>query len=413
MNIRQLLSKKPLLITLAVVVFLLVAGAVLLFGPVGRYAYASARCEESPAAAQDALSTVPDTYRDTATLRRYVDALFYRKKDQYDEAIALFTELDYYRNSRIYVRELTYKKAEILREAGDYDGAVALFESSLHEDWETQVRRTVYEKASSLEQSGQYTEAAKVYQSLDRFEDSVLRRLTCLTAHAQELCDQGDLSAAAKQMDTVLTEDEDDRFQSTAADIYFAYAEQLIAEENWAEAITRLELCDGYPDANAVEEKMTYCSSMLTYLAAIDMMNAGDFAGAVDLFDTIPGFLDADEYNASCEQIAYTWSFKGWLSKDGTTDTQTTTFRRSDTIYFYGTLTGGKPGRTIDLRFVWVDVMGATAETLVADWTDGTSGGVTFSYSVPKNANVGKSTIYVYNDETDEQIAKYTFTVRE
>lgn len=413
MNMRQLLSKKPLLITLAATVFLLVAGAVLLFGPVGRYAYASARCEESPSSAQDALSTVPDSYRDTATLRRYVDALLYRHKDQYDEAIALFTELDYYRESRVYVRELTYKKAGLLREAGDYDGAVALFESSLHEDWEAQVSRTVYEKALSLEKAGQYTQAAGVYQSLDRYEDSLLRRLTCLTAHAEQLQASGDPVSAAQQMDTVVAEDTEDRFRDKATAIYFACAEQLMEEENWAEAITRLELCDGHSDPDAVEERLTYCTSMLTYLAAMDMMNAGDFAGAVDLFDTIPGFLDADEYNASCEQIAYTWSFKGWLSKDGTVDTKTTTFRRSDTIYFYGTLSGGKPGRTIDLRFVWVDVMGATAESLVEDWTDGTSGGVTFSYSVPKNANVGKSTIYVYNNETDEQIAKYTFTVRE
>ena len=397
---------KIILIASAAAVCLLAGGLAFLYGTPGQYLMAARRCETNPSFTQSTLAHVPDGFRDTAQLKRYADALVLAEQDQYTEAIAQLKELGDYRRAVAHWEELTYRYAASLREKGQYDEAIAQFEASYYEDYKTQVTRTKYEKAAFLEQNGDFSAAAELFGSLGDYSDSPAKRLNALVSDAHKKVSDGNTKEAAEIMDTVTKESGD--FASDASEIYFAHAMTLMEEKDWANAITRLDLCE---KTDEVTEKRDYCASMLTYNAALAMMEAGDYAGAVDLFDTIPGFLDADEYNFSCEQIAYKWQFDGFLSKDGTTATKTTSFVRADTIYIYGTLSGGKPGRHIDLQFTWIDAVGGRTDVVVKDWIDGTSGGVTFSYSVPRNANTGRSNIYIYNEETGEEIAKFPFTV--
>lgn len=378
-----------------------------LYGTPGQYFLAERACERAARFTQSTLENVPDGYKDAAKLKRYAAALVLAEEENYTEAVALLKGLGDYRNAVTHWEEITYDYAVSLREQGDYDEAIAQFEACFCGDWKTQVTLTTYEKAILLQQNGEWFTAAERFGSLGDYADSASRRRACLAQYARTLAESGDAAEAAALLDSVRAEGNE---ASAAADaVYYACALALMEEEKWEEALARLDLCT---PSEEVTESRTYCTSMLTYLAAVGKMDEGDYVAAIELFDTIAGFSDADELNASCEVIAYKWAFTGYLSKDGTESTKTKTFKRADKITVYGTLSGGKPGKHISLRFVWVDAYGCTAEATVEDWENGTSGGVEFAYSVPKNANIGKSKIYVYNNETGVQIAKFSFTVK-
>ena len=399
--------KKKTILVGGIAVLCIAAILAYLYGTRGQYLIAEQRCEQSPAFAVKTLERVPDDYRDAADLKQYATALMLAEQEQYAGAISLLKELGDYRNAVAHWEEITYDYAVSLRDKGKFDEAVAQFEASFFEDYKTQVTQTKYEKAASLARNGDYAAAAELFESLGDYADSPTRRLDCLAEDAVRITRDGDTQKAAEIMDTVTSAS--DAYKAQATEVYLAAARTLMEEENWTEALARLDRCESTDDVTATRET---CVSMLTYHEAVARKEAGDYTGAIELLDTIPGFLDADTLNRACEDKAYQWKFKGFLSKDGTEKTKTKTFVRADTIYIYGTLSGGKPGRHIDLRFSWVDAYGRTTDALVEDWSNGTSGGVTFSYSVPKNANTGKSTIYIYNEANGAQIAKFTFTVK-
>ena len=392
------------------------AGAVCFFafGPVGRYAFAAKYCETSPEAAIQALDGVPDWYLDTKELREYISGIEAYQSGDREAAAEIFGELNGYGNSSWFMGLINYETAVELRENGKYEEALDLFEKCAYGDWKEQLLLTRYQMAESEESAGEYEEAAEIFESLGDYADCAYRKNECLMGMAEKLSGIGSHGEAAEIADDVLGSDDTGDFDSAAVKIYLSYAGALEEEGDWAGAGTQLEKCLGLSedeDSETVEERIEYCESMTVYEAAVELMEEDRYAEAIAEFDKIPGFLDADELNAECEGNAYEWEFDGFLSKDGTEETATKTFSRKDTIYFYGTLSGGKPGKNVTLIFIWTDCMGHTASCTVSDWENGTSGGVTFSYSDPENASTGKGNIAVYIEETGEQVAKYTVTV--
>ena len=69
----------------------------------------------------------------------------------YDEAIAIFTDLADYKDSSDKIPATKYQKAEALLTAEQYDDAIAVFEElGLYSDSENRRKEAVYAKASSL-----------------------------------------------------------------------------------------------------------------------------------------------------------------------------------------------------------------------------------------------------------------------
>lgn len=398
------------------IIIISVAGASLLlalflaFGPVGRYAYADKYCEISPKASLEALEGVPDGYLDAENLKLYCTALLDYEEGRVEKAVPVFEKLDYYRNCRVYIRGMYYENGKKLKEQGDYLDAVALFEKSMYEDYEEQIKDTYYLYAAKLQKDGKTEEAIAEYEKLGSFKDSVKNKLGCKVILMNSFLEKDETEEAEKYADEIAAEDKDGIFKAELGSFYFNYGESLIENEQWEEAADKFKKSEEL-DTEGAAEKRVLCENTVVYNNAVALMEEEKYEEAIVLFDSIKGFLDAEEQSAACEKKVYKWDFTGYLSKDGTEKTKTKTFVRTDTIYFYGTLTGGKPNKSIDLQFIWTDVAGCTVTVEVEDWTSGSSGGVTFSYSNPKNANFGKSNIVVINKETGEQLAKYNFTV--
>lgn len=404
-----MLTKKKI-ITFSIIGAGVLLALVLLFGPVGRYAFADKYCEINPKASVEALAGVPNSYKDTEKFKIYCEALLDYKEGRVEEAVKVFEELDYYRNCRKYIRRMYYDNAVLLREKGNFDSAVDMFEKSAYEDYKEQIKETEYLHAKSLQAEEKWAEAVIKYEAAKNYKDSVKNKLDCKTKLMNLSFENEAYEEAEKYAEEIASEDIEKVHSVFIGEFYYNYGESLIVESLWEEAAERFKKSAelGYEGA---EEKRVLCENTAVYNKAVALMDEEKYEEAIALFDTIKGFLDADELNLACENKTYKWDFTGYLSKDGTEKTKTKTFVRTDTIYFYGTLTGGKPDKSIDLLFIWTDVAGCTVTTKVENWQNGSSGGVTFSYSNPKNANFGKSNIVVINEETGIQLAKYNFTI--
>ena len=104
---------------------------------------------------------------------KYQQAVALREAGQYDDAIAAFAELGDYSDANEQIAETWYQKALISRENGMYEYAYTIF-SSLgdYSDAAQQLSETKYQQAVSLREAGEYESAIAVFASLNNYRDA-------------------------------------------------------------------------------------------------------------------------------------------------------------------------------------------------------------------------------------------------
>lgn len=133
---------------------------------------------------------------------KYDKATELKTQKQYDEAKEMFLSLGEYKDSPKQIQECIYLEAADLLDNSQYDDAAALFSELDYKDSSAMVMECSYRKAMNLASEQQYDEAAQILTSLSYYKDSKeqLERIK-----ADELFDNGDL-AGAWQIYSVLTE---------------------------------------------------------------------------------------------------------------------------------------------------------------------------------------------------------------
>ena len=103
---------------------------------------------------------------------KYQQALALREAGQYDDAIAAFAELGDYSDAAQQLSETKYQQALALREAGQYDDAIAAFaELGDYSDAAQQLSETKYQQANNLNAAARYDEAYAIYVTLTGYKD--------------------------------------------------------------------------------------------------------------------------------------------------------------------------------------------------------------------------------------------------
>ena len=103
---------------------------------------------------------------------KYQQAVALREAGQYDDAIAAFAELGDYSDAAQQLSETKYQQAVALREAGQYDDAIAAFaELGDYSDAMTQITETKYQQANNLNAAALYDEAYAIYMTLAGYKD--------------------------------------------------------------------------------------------------------------------------------------------------------------------------------------------------------------------------------------------------
>ncbi|MBR5537115.1 MAG: tetratricopeptide repeat protein [Clostridia bacterium] len=134
----------------------------------------------------------------------YIPATKYAKAEshlaagQYDEAIAVFTDLGDYQDAAARVPAAKYAKADACLAAGQYDEAIAvLIDLGDYQDAAARVPAAKYAKADACLAAGQYDEAISTFGELGAYNDSETRRAEATCAKAEALFANGDFLDAA------------------------------------------------------------------------------------------------------------------------------------------------------------------------------------------------------------------------
>ena len=103
---------------------------------------------------------------------KYQQALALREAGQYDDAIAAFAELGDYSDAAQQLSETKYQQAVALRENGQYGDAIAAFMAlGNYSDAMTQITETKYQQANNLNAAARYDEAYAIYATLTGYKD--------------------------------------------------------------------------------------------------------------------------------------------------------------------------------------------------------------------------------------------------
>lgn len=159
-----------------------------------------------------------------------------------------------------------YNAAVKLMENGDYDGAIAAFESlGDYRDSEEKIKECKYQEANALMENGSYAEALAIYTEIKDFSDSETKIEEC--------------KAKSKEQD-------------------YNNAIALMNSGDYEKAIKAFEALEGYKDSN---DKITECENEIKYQEAISLLSYEDpdyenNAKAKTILEELGDYKDAKDY---------------------------------------------------------------------------------------------------------------------
>ena len=159
-----------------------------------------------------------------------------------------------------------YNAAVKLMENGDYDSAIAAFESlGDYRDSEEKIKECKYQEANALMENGSYAEALAIYTEIKDFSDSETKTEEC--------------KAKSKEQD-------------------YNNAIALMNSGDYEKAIKAFEALEGYKDSN---DKITECENEIKYQEAISLLSYEDpdyenNAKAKTILEELGDYKDAKDY---------------------------------------------------------------------------------------------------------------------
>ena len=210
----------------------------------------------------------------------------------YDEAIAIFTELEDYKDSPEKILETKYAKAESLFASKDYDDAVAIFtELADYNDSADRVKEVKYSKASALSESKDYAKAAEIYKELGEYQDAATLYPATVLNYATALVEKKDLPTATKQLE-ILAKYETYAESSNA--LYVRIMDAYYADGKYNEALSAYKNTKDYSEDSDKYKDMTY-------KYAQSLFDQKKYSTAKSTFKKVSGYSDADQKAIECD----------------------------------------------------------------------------------------------------------------
>ena len=228
---------------------------------------------------------------------KYSRAQTLLSENQYAEAAALFDELGGYEDA---VRLAMYCKAAAAGESGDCEAAIASF--TVLDDFRDSKLMVVYYRGRQYEYAAEtadkgmnLVEAARTYETLGMFRDSRERMEACLEgayAEAGELAQKGEYYSAALIYNEILD------YKDSQQLLIKAGTDLLYDSGDWAAAHEIYMTLDEPYRTHAADYQQAYD-------AAAQARSDGRYDEAIE------GFTKLGNYNGSREEIPPTWYAKG------------------------------------------------------------------------------------------------------
>ncbi|MBO5891449.1 MAG: TIR domain-containing protein [Oscillospiraceae bacterium] len=210
----------------------------------------------------------------------------------YDEAIAIFTELENYKDSPDKVLETKYAKAENLFASKDYDASMAIFtELADYNDSAERVKEVNYAKAGALVESGDYANAADIYKALGEYKDSATLYPATVLNYATALVEKKDLAGAEKQLSILAKYD---AYAEDTNALYVRVMDAYYADGKYNEALSAYKNTKDYNEDSDKYKDMTY-------KYAQSLFDQKNYSTAKSTFKKISGYSDADQKAIECD----------------------------------------------------------------------------------------------------------------
>ncbi len=231
--------------------------------------------------------------------KKYQQAVALREAGQYDDAIAAFAELGDYSDANEQIAETWYQKALISRENGMYEYAYTIF-SSLgdYSDAAQQLSETKYQQAVSLREAGEYESAIAVFASLNSYRDAE----TQIEEMKQEKYQRAvALRENGQYEDAIAAFAELDDYSDSKKQINETKYQQAVAlRENgqYEDACTIFWSIADYSDAKTQ-------FSETKYQQAVSLRKAGEYESAIAVFTSLNDYRDAETQIEEMKQEKY------------------------------------------------------------------------------------------------------------
>ena len=228
---------------------------------------------------------------------KYQQALALREAGQYDDAIAAFAELGDYGDTKTQIAETWYQKALLSRENGMYEYAYTIF-SSLgdYSDAAQQLSETKYQQAVALREEGQYDDAIAAFAELGDYSDAAAQNTETKYQQAVSLREAGEYESAIaafaslnsyRDAETQIEEMKQEKYQQAVA---------LRENGKYDDAIAVFTELENYSDAatQITETK---------YQQANNLNAAARYDEAYAIYVTLTGYKDVDKLLAEDDNM--------------------------------------------------------------------------------------------------------------
>ena len=264
-------------------------------------------------------ATLPAAYQDHANdfVTMYNDAVVLMDGGSYDEAIAAFTKLGNYSDSKTQISEATYRKACTLMAAGNRNDAATLF-SGL-KDYKDSKNLIAQMGADLQYENGSYANAWAAYSALPEAYQTHNADYAEMYTAAETLLTNGSYDDAAAVFALLGKYNEADAMVNECS---YRKAQSLAASGSYDAAIALFDELDGYSDSRnlatqALADKFydagSYAKAYAVYASlseayqsnadgyaamyadAMALQTAGQYDEAVAAFTALGGYRDAAE----------------------------------------------------------------------------------------------------------------------
>lgn len=222
----------------------------------------------------------------------------------YDEAIALYAELDQYKDASAKILEVKYAKAEQLLADKNYDAATALYEELAdYNNASERLQEVDYSRAGDLLTAGNYANAAAIYQSLGTYKDSAALYPSVILEYAAVLVEKKEYSNAESQLQLLAEYEE---YDDSISDLYLQMMSACFAEGKYDEALSAYQKTKDYSEESDQYKELVYKSAERLY-------QQQDYSSAVEKYKLVLGYLDAD---GKAQECSYHMGVEAMSQKD-------------------------------------------------------------------------------------------------
>ena len=180
---------------------------------------------------------------------------------------------------------------------------------------------------------------------------------------------------------------------------YIAVGDNCLKKKKYSKALSAYKAAQDIKDDNDIKDKIN--SAKFAYVEA-NQDNGGD------QFESYLNELKKASYPGINEiyDKYYAWHMK--IIANGSEDdfsNNQTTFRRSDTVFFHVSLSGGEPDEKIKLYYSLLWPSGAReTQRFDSQWKSGSKITAHFSYPIALFGETGKMTFKVFDSESNEEL---------